>query len=264
MRARTYREAKEDEEEAVDSAALHQEATDSVCGFESVVEPSPQREREGEEERTADSLKGEAGRVEAGWFSSERIEVPRFINGGGHADGVSGPVTGGAGVYTAACRVLRVTFTAQHPLPPFPAPVTVVDSVGGCARSGPRRGSLGSRTWWGGEGRGAGCRCTAEQPSSVDATAPSPGPQNPSSPRPSVNDLRANDSHSLSLSRRPEPSSPPLLSRGSQFVYIGAGLLIAIDPHPSRPVGIRTAADGGEGEDRGRPSNLEEDRRLRR
>lgn len=229
------------------------------------LNPLPnEREREGEEERTADSLKGEAGRVEAGWFSSERIEVPRFINGGGHADGVSGPVTGGAGVYTAACRVLRVTFTAQHPLPPFPAPVTVVDSVGGCARSGPRRGSLGSRTWWGGEGRGAGCRCTAEQPSSVDATAPSPGPQNPSSPRPSVNDLRANDSHSLSLSRRPEPSSPPLPSRGSQFVYIGAGLLIAIDPHPSRPVGIRTAADGGEGEDRGRPSNLEEDRRLRR
>lgn len=167
-------------------------------------------------------------------------------------------------MYTAACRVLRVTFIAQHPLPPFPAPVTVVDSVGGCARSGPRRGSLGSRTWWGGEGRGAGCRCTAEQPSSVDATAPSPGPQNPSLSAPlGQRPPRQRLPFSLSLSppRTLLPSAP--LSR-SQFVYIGAGLLIAIDPHPSRPVGIRTAADGGEGEDRGRPSNLEEDRRLRR
>lgn len=51
MHTRTYRKAKEDEEEAVDSAALHQEATDSVCGFESVVEPSPQRERERERRR---------------------------------------------------------------------------------------------------------------------------------------------------------------------------------------------------------------------
>lgn len=40
----------------------------------------------------------------------------------------------------------------------------VVDSVGGCARSGPRLANL--------VGRGGRCRCTAEQPSSsVDATA---------------------------------------------------------------------------------------------
>lgn len=113
-----------------------------------------------------------------------------------------------------------------------------------------------------GEARAAGAQLSSRRRSMQ--LPPPPAPKTLPSPRPSVNDLRANDSHSLSLSRRPEPSSPPLPSRGSQFVYIGAGLLIAIDPHPSRPVGIRTAADGGEGEDRGRPSNLEEDRRLRR
>lgn len=221
-----------------------------MCGFESVVEPSPQREREGEEERTADSLKGEAGRVEAGWFSSERIEVPRFINGGGHADGVSGPVTGGAGVYTAACRVLRVTFTAQHPLPPFPAPVTVVDSVGGCARSGPRRGSLGSRTWWGGEGRGAGCRCTAEQPSSVDATAPSPGPQNPSLSAPlGQRPPRQRLPFSLSLSppRTLLPSAP--LSRFAVCLH----RCRTFNRDRSSPVPSRWDSNGG-GRRRGRGS----------
>lgn len=188
-------------------------------------------------------------------------EVPRFINAGAATLTVC-LVTGGGEGRALARGVPRFEGHVHSAASPLPSRRRmVVDSVGGCARSGPRLANL--------VGRGGRCRCTAEQPSSsVDATARLL--QNPSlllSPSlptlslslslgyPSVNDLRELTHRRLSplvlsLSYRlPEPSSPsPLRSSSSsvpslavralQFVYIGAGLLIAIDSPtvPSRPV----------------------------
>lgn len=141
-------------------------------------------------------------------------------------------VTGGGEGRALARGVPRFEGHVHSAASPLPSRRRmVVDSVGGCARSGPRLANL--------VGRGGRCRCTAEQPSSsVDATArllqnpslllsPPPPSLSLSLGHPSVNDLRELTHRRLSplvlsLSYRlPEPSSPPLLllrsfSRGSR------------------------------------------------
>lgn len=110
--------------------------------------------------------------------------------------------------------------SAASPSPP--PPVTVVDSVGGCARSGPRRGSsLGWRTWLaegrrGGEGGG---RADAQlSPRSMQRSPPPSSKTLPTLPSPTLPPTslgqrppRANAPTTpvLSLSLcRTEPSSP--------------------------------------------------------
>lgn len=168
----------------------------------------------------------------------------------------------------AACHVLRVTFTAQHPPSPPGGGWWSIRSV---VARGP---GLGWRTWWG-EGVDADAQLSSRRRRSMQLHAssktlrsssllPSTLSLSLSLGYPSVNDLRELTHRRLSplvlsLSYRlPEPSSPsPLRSSSSsvpslavralQFVYIGAGLLIAIDSPtvPSRPVPFRSAIRRG-------------------
>lgn len=146
-------------------------------------------------------------------------------------------VTGGGEGRALARGVPRFEGHVHSAASPLPSRRRmVVDSVGGCARSGPRLANL--------VGRGGRCRCTAEQPSSsVDATArllqnpslllsPSLHPLSLSLSRVSLGQRppRANapttlSTRSLSLVPPPRtvlPLSPPLLlllrsfSRGSR------------------------------------------------
>lgn len=156
-------------------------------------------------------------------------EVPRFINAGAATLTVC-LVTGGGEGRALARGVPRFEGHVHSAASPLPSRRRmVVDSVGGCARSGPRLANL--------VGRGGRCRCTAEQPSSsVDATARllqnpslllSPPPPSLSLSRASLGQRppRANapttlSTRSLSLVPPPRtvlPSAPPPLFLLSRF-----------------------------------------------